>query len=102
MNEPTFDGDPAALDQSTLTRLSFRRFPAWTQHFWTWVTGKALSGQEPLLRLNPVRYLVWDLAALVTGIAGGWWAITVEHTRLAEVVTTQHSGSTIPSVSGDG
>lgn len=75
MNEHAFDRNPAALDQSTLTRLSFQRFPVWTQHFWTWVTGKALSGQQPLLRLNPVRYLIWDLAALAAGIAGAWWAV---------------------------
>ena len=43
-------------------RASYLRFPAWSQHFWTWQTGKALPGQKPLLRHTWSSYLAVTLA----------------------------------------
>ncbi|MEV7523300.1 hypothetical protein [Streptomyces sp. NPDC091371] len=56
-------------------RASYQRFPRWTQHGWTWITGKALPGQQPLVRLNPVTYLLCDLVALAAGIGSAWWIV---------------------------
>src|SRR4051794_6527745 len=50
-------------------RASFLRFPACTQHFWTWFTGKALPHQTPLLRHTWHSYLLVTLAAYVGGLA---------------------------------
>jgi hypothetical protein len=30
-----------------------RRFPKWTQHFWTWLTGLPLPEQKPLFIWRP-------------------------------------------------
>ena len=53
----------------TDVRLTYLRFPAWTQHFWTWQTGRALPGQEPLLRHTWASYLGVTLAVFLTGLA---------------------------------
>ncbi len=50
-------------------RATYRRFPGWTQHFWTWQTGKALPGQEPLLRHTWASYLAVVVALFVGGLA---------------------------------
>lgn len=50
-------------------RASFLRFPAWTQHFWTWLTGKALPDQTPLFRHTWYSYLASTLAAFFAGLA---------------------------------
>ena len=62
-------------DASSVIRASYQRFPRWTQHLWTWITGKALPGQDSLVRLNPYTYLTCDLIALVAGIASAWWIV---------------------------
>lgn len=60
-------------------RATMARVP-WSQHFLTWLTGKALPGQEPLLRSNPALQLVTGLLGLLAGVAGSvvilsfpWW-----------------------------
>lgn len=50
-------------------RATYQRFPAWTQHFWTWQTGKALPGQRPLLRHTWASYLTVTLALFFAGLA---------------------------------
>jgi hypothetical protein len=50
-------------------RATYLRFPAWTQHFWTWQTGKALPGQKPLLRLSWASYLAVTLTVFFVGLA---------------------------------
>ncbi|WP_320069477.1 fatty acid desaturase [Micromonospora sp. RTGN7] len=49
-------------------RATYLRFPAWTQHFWTWQTGKALPGQEPLLRHTWASYLAVTLGLFLGGL----------------------------------
>ncbi len=49
-------------------RATYLRFPAWTQHFWTWQTGKALPGQQPLLRHTWASYLAVTLALFLSGL----------------------------------
>ncbi len=50
-------------------RATYLRFPAWTQHFWTWQTGKALPGQQPLVRHTWASYLAVTLAVFFVGLA---------------------------------
>lgn len=50
-------------------RETYLRLPAWTQPFWTWYTGKALSGQRPVLRLGWRAYLLMLCAAYFGGLA---------------------------------
>jgi hypothetical protein len=50
-------------------RATYLRFPAWTQHFWTWQTGKALPGQKPLLRHTWASYLTATLTVFFAGLA---------------------------------
>jgi hypothetical protein len=49
-------------------RATYLRFPGWTQHFWTWQTGKALPGQKPLLRHTWASYLAVTLTAFLGGL----------------------------------
>lgn len=70
---PVIGTTPA--DHSNVIRASYQRFPRWTQHLWTWITGKALPGQQPLVKLNPVTYLLCDLVALAVGISSAWWLV---------------------------
>lgn len=58
-------------------RATYLRFPAWTQHFWTWQTGKALPGQRPLLRHTWATYLGVTLAAFFAGLATSVVAVAV-------------------------
>jgi hypothetical protein len=53
----------------TDVRATYLRFPEWTQHFWTWQTGKALPGQQPLLRHTWASYLAVTLALFLSGLA---------------------------------
>lgn len=50
-------------------RASYLRFPQWTQHFWTWQTGKALPGQRPLVRHTWATYLAVTLTVFFAGLA---------------------------------
>lgn len=50
-------------------RQSFLRFPDWTQHFWTWTTGKALPHQEPLIRHTWLSYLTVTAAVFFSGLS---------------------------------
>lgn len=63
-------------DTSTAIRATFQRFPGWTQHLWTWITGKALPGQKPLVKLNVVSYLILDMLGLAVGIGSAWWIVS--------------------------
>lgn len=60
----------------TDVRSTYLRFPAWTQHFWTWQTGKALPGQRPLLRHTWASYLALTLTWYFTGLAVSAWAVS--------------------------
>lgn len=62
-------------DESAAIRAGYARFPGWTQHLWTWITGKALPGQRQLVTMTPIRYLVCDVIALIAGIAAAWWIV---------------------------
>ncbi|MDH6114564.1 hypothetical protein P3T36_000964 [Kitasatospora sp. MAP12-15] len=64
-----------SVEESTAIRASFERFPGWTQHLWTWITGKALPGQQPLVKLNTTTYLIADMVALAAGIGSAWWIV---------------------------
>jgi hypothetical protein len=50
-------------------RATYLRFPRWTQHFWTWQTGRALPGQQPILRHTWASYLAVTLMVFLTGLA---------------------------------
>ena len=50
-------------------RETYLRFPAWTQHFWTWQTGRALPGQQPLLRHTWASYLAVTILLFLSGLA---------------------------------
>jgi hypothetical protein len=58
-------------------RATYLRFPAWTQHFWTWQTGKALPGQKPLLRHTWASYLAVTLTVFFAGLAVSTAAVAV-------------------------
>ncbi len=64
-------------------RASYRRFPDWSQPFWTLLTAKPLPGEQPLLRLPPFAMaavtllllfaaVAAHLALLQAGAAAGW------------------------------
>src|ERR1039458_2069638 len=53
----------------TDVRATYLRFPEWTQHFWTWQTGKALPGQQSLLRHTWASYLAVTLSLFLSGLA---------------------------------
>lgn len=61
----------------TDVRATYLRFPAWTQHFWTWQTGKALPGQRPLVRHTWASYLAVTLAVFLAGLAVSTAAVAV-------------------------
>lgn len=58
-------------------RATYLRFPAWTQHFWTWQTGKALSGQQPLIRHTWASYLALTLVTFFAGLSLSVYAVAV-------------------------
>ncbi|MFF0737884.1 hypothetical protein ACFYVK_40530 [Streptomyces chartreusis] len=58
-------------------RATYLRFPAWTQHFWTWQTGKALPGQKPLIKHTWASYLAVTLTVFFTGLALSTLALSV-------------------------
>ena len=58
-------------------RATYLRFPGWTQHFWTWQTGKALPGQKPLLRHTWSSYLAVTLTLFLAGLAVSSAAVAV-------------------------
>jgi len=57
-------------------RASFLRFPSWTQHFWTWLTGKALPHQRPLVSHTWWSYLAATLASFFSGLALSSFALS--------------------------
>jgi hypothetical protein len=58
-------------------RATYLRFPAWTQHFWTWQTGKALPGQKPLIRHTWATYLAATLTVFLTGLTVSTLAVAL-------------------------
>ena len=58
-------------------RATYQRFPAWTQHFWTWQTGKALPGQEPLIRHTWASYLAVTLTLFLAGLTVSTLAVSM-------------------------
>lgn len=61
----------------TDVRATYLRFPAWTQHFWTWQTGKALPGQSPLLRHTWASYLAVVMVVFFAGLAVSTLAVAL-------------------------
>lgn len=49
-------------------RISYNRFPRFTQHFWTWLTGKPLPGQKPLFVLNAWWHWILTVFVLITSV----------------------------------
>lgn len=60
------------------TRESYLRFPGWTQHFWTWMTGKALPHQKPLIRHTWASYVTVTLVWFFSGLALSSTAIALQ------------------------
>ncbi|MET7311754.1 fatty acid desaturase [Streptomyces sp. NPDC005571] len=58
-------------------RASYLRFPGWTQHLWTWQTGKALPGQQPLIRHTWASYLAVTLTVFFAGLGVSTAALAV-------------------------
>ncbi|MGB3313467.1 MAG: fatty acid desaturase, partial [Albidovulum sp.] len=56
-------------------RDSFRAFPAFTQPFWTWVTGKPLDDEPPLIVPRPWLYLAVSLMIFASGVGLGIWVM---------------------------
>lgn len=61
--------DDGETGTATDVRAGYLRFPGWTQHFWTWLTGRALPHQRPLLRHTWASYFAVTLAAFLGGLA---------------------------------
>lgn len=80
--KPTELGNESINDETTTVsqggRVSIapreilaKRFPGWTQRFWTWVTGIALPGQRPLIIWRPwMRAIALLIQVLVSGAIG--------------------------------
>lgn len=58
-------------------RASYLRFPGWTQHFWTWMTGKALPHQTPLVRHTWWSYLALTLLVFFASLAASSTALAL-------------------------
>jgi len=56
-------------------RATYLRFPGWTQHFWTWQTGKALPGQRPLVRHTWASYVALTLVIYFAGLGLSAYAV---------------------------
>jgi fatty acid desaturase len=75
--------EPNSVD----VRASLARFPGWTQHFWTWFTGKALPHQQPLIRHTWYSYLIVTLSTFIAGLVLSsiaiisqfplWWVVMI-------------------------
>jgi fatty acid desaturase len=81
-------------------RGSYQRFPSCTQHFWTWLTGKALPHQQPLIRHNWMTYLLVTMTVFLGGLALSSVAIATTPTLwwlmlIAGLVLTQHGARTM-------
>ena len=55
----------ADSDHRHSVRLSYLRFPAWTQPFWTLLTGKPLPHEQPLFSIAPAASMLLGLFAAV-------------------------------------
>lgn len=55
---------PGMVDGKAI-RQSYLRFGRWSQPFWTLVTGKALPGERPLLRIAPLYMALLTVSAIV-------------------------------------
>jgi hypothetical protein len=62
----------------TDVRATYLRFPGWTQHFWTWQTGRALPGQKPLIRHTWASYFAVTLAVFFAGLTVSTLAVALE------------------------
>lgn len=56
------------MAEATDVRASYLRFPGWTQHVWTWLTGKALPHQKPLITHTWASYLSVTLLTFLGGL----------------------------------
>ena len=60
------------------------RFPGWSQHFITWLTGVPFKGQRPLIRSNPYLELMATVAWF--GIAVGLGAMACYSVEFISIV----------------
>ena len=57
-------------------RETMRRIGTWAQPALTWLTGKALDDQEPMIRWCPTSRVTATVSQLAFGISGTWYATT--------------------------
>lgn len=57
-------------------RETYRKFPNKTQHFFTWVTGKALPHQQPLIHMNWMQYLLIMLSLYLGGLVFAFFSFS--------------------------
>ncbi|MFK7743349.1 MAG: hypothetical protein AB8H80_23740 [Planctomycetota bacterium] len=58
-------------------RQSMQALPAWLQPMLTWLTGKPLPGQAPLITWNPWTRLIPNVFKLGLGLAMAAWILTL-------------------------
>ncbi|HEX8112901.1 MAG TPA: fatty acid desaturase [Kofleriaceae bacterium] len=74
---------PLGPSEGNAIRQTYLVFPRWTQPLWTWWTGRALPGEQPLWKPGPWGYLIGTLAAFAGGMAltafalATWWPLAV-------------------------
>ena len=57
-------------------RQSYMLFPTWSQHFFTWLTGKALPYQRPIFTMGTwLQYFV-PIFMVLLGVIGATWVLT--------------------------
>lgn len=102
----------ADSNQRDTVRLSYLRFPAWTQPLWTLLTGKPLPYERPLLTIAPAASMLLGLVVAITLCwlelrmlgannaairIGGWVAAPIValyitgYLRMAQVVYGHHA-----------
>ena len=60
---------------STKIRESYEVFPAITQPLWTWLTGKPLDDEKPLMVPSSWLYLAVSLTIFAVGVGFGIWCL---------------------------
>lgn len=59
-------------------RQTYQRFPGWLQPFFTWLTGKALPHQKPVVALNKWLHLGIAISLLLGGITFSFYFLNSE------------------------
>src|ERR1041385_8083030 len=73
---------PLTFSEGNAIRESYLIFPRWTQPLWTWMTGRSLPGERPILSLNHWAYLAVGLITFLLGellstasVLHKWWLL---------------------------